>query len=156
MLRADPAVENAVVTPLERDGVAQDLIGYITCATEMPRLARTTCANACTRPSKATLPAYMVPSFVEILDAFPMLAADKVNRNALPAPTSLPLGVRSGPHVAAANPLEAKLAAAWGEVMGIASVSVEDDFFHDLGANSLLMAHFCARVRKDESYHRCR
>ncbi|TGP79148.1 acyl carrier protein, partial [bacterium M00.F.Ca.ET.221.01.1.1] len=26
-------------------------------------------------------------------------------------------------------------------------VSVEDNFFDDLGANSLLMAHFCARVR---------
>ena len=30
VLRADPAVENAVVTPLERDGVAQDLVGYLT------------------------------------------------------------------------------------------------------------------------------
>ena len=149
VLRADPAVQNAVVTPLERDGVAQDLIGYITLRDRDAPLSEDDLRERLHASLKAALPAYMVPSFVEILDAFPMLAADKVNRNALPAPTSLPLGVRSGPHVAAASPLEAKLAAAWGEVMGIASVSVEDDFFHDLGANSLLMAHFCARVRKD-------
>jgi non-ribosomal peptide synthetase-like protein len=149
VLRADPAVENAVVTPLERDGVAQDLIGYLTLRDRDSPLDEDELRERLHASLKARLPAYMVPSFVEILDAFPMLAADKINRNALPTPTSLPLGVRSGPHVAADNPLEQKLAAAWGEVMGIATVSVEDDFFGDLGANSMLMAQFCSRVRKD-------
>ncbi|TIT50522.1 MAG: peptide synthetase, partial [Mesorhizobium sp.] len=32
-------------------------------------------------------------------------------------------------------------------VLKFEEVSVEDNFFDDLGANSLLMAHFCARVR---------
>ncbi|MCE3544011.1 acyl carrier protein, partial [Escherichia coli] len=33
------------------------------------------------------------------------------------------------------------------EVLKFDEVSVEDNFFDDLGANSLLMARFCARVR---------
>ncbi len=34
------------------------------------------------------------------------------------------------------------------EVLRVERVSVEDHFFDDLGADSLVMAHFCARVRK--------
>src|SRR5205814_4303159 len=34
------------------------------------------------------------------------------------------------------------------EVMGVERVSVDSHFFDDLGADSLVMAHFCARVRK--------
>jgi non-ribosomal peptide synthetase-like protein len=43
---------------------------------------------------------------------------------------------------------ETKLAEVLGELMGAPAVSVESHFFDDLGANSLMMAHFCARVRK--------
>ncbi len=32
------------------------------------------------------------------------------------------------------------------------AVSVEDNFFDDLGAHSLLMARFCARVRKPQAW----
>ena len=35
-------------------------------------------------------------------------------------------------------------------VMGVERISVESHFFDDLGADSLVMAHFCARVRKRE------
>lgn len=34
------------------------------------------------------------------------------------------------------------------EVMGVEHISVDSHFFDDLGADSLKMAHFCARVRK--------
>jgi len=33
-------------------------------------------------------------------------------------------------------------------VLGVASVSVDDNFFDDLGADSMVMARFCARLRK--------
>ncbi|HET9560928.1 MAG TPA: Pls/PosA family non-ribosomal peptide synthetase [Propionibacteriaceae bacterium] len=35
-----------------------------------------------------------------------------------------------------------------GEVMGVERVSVDSNFFDDLGADSMVMARFCARVRK--------
>ncbi|MFD7441197.1 Pls/PosA family non-ribosomal peptide synthetase [Streptomyces sp. NPDC059909] len=40
------------------------------------------------------------------------------------------------------------LAEVLADVMGVERVSVDGHFFDDLGANSLLMAQFCARVRK--------
>jgi non-ribosomal peptide synthetase-like protein len=53
--------------------------------------------------------------------------------------------------VAAADPATAVrsgLAEVLAQVLGVDEVPVDGDFFDDLGANSLLMAHFCARVRK--------
>ncbi|MFJ7150322.1 Pls/PosA family non-ribosomal peptide synthetase [Streptomyces sp. NPDC100445] len=44
---------------------------------------------------------------------------------------------------------EHRLAAVLAEVAGVEHVAVDRHFFADLGANSLLMAQFCARLRKD-------
>jgi len=43
---------------------------------------------------------------------------------------------------------QAALAAVLAEVLGAGSVAVDAHFFDDLGADSLVMARFCARVRK--------
>ncbi|MFJ8033204.1 Pls/PosA family non-ribosomal peptide synthetase [Streptomyces sp. NPDC096032] len=43
---------------------------------------------------------------------------------------------------------EQELAAALAELTGADRVALDSDFFTDLGANSLVMAQFCARVRK--------
>ncbi|BCK73245.1 hypothetical protein Srufu_071980 [Streptomyces libani subsp. rufus] len=44
--------------------------------------------------------------------------------------------------------VEAALAVTLAEVMGTGRAPVDRHFFDDLGADSLVMAHFCARVRK--------
>ncbi|MFJ7902162.1 Pls/PosA family non-ribosomal peptide synthetase [Streptomyces sp. NPDC096198] len=44
---------------------------------------------------------------------------------------------------------ERKLAEVLADVVCVDSVSADSHFFEDLGANSLVMAQFCARVRKD-------
>lgn len=44
--------------------------------------------------------------------------------------------------------VEAALAGTLAEVMGTGQPPVDRHFFDDLGADSLVMAHFCARVRK--------
>ncbi|MFE9397074.1 Pls/PosA family non-ribosomal peptide synthetase [Streptomyces flavidovirens] len=45
---------------------------------------------------------------------------------------------------------EKNFAAVLAEVVRVERVSVDSHFFDDLGANSLVMAHFCAKVRKRE------
>jgi acyl carrier protein/acetyltransferase-like isoleucine patch superfamily enzyme len=45
-------------------------------------------------------------------------------------------------------PLERVLADVLADVMSVERVSVERNFFDDLGADSMVMAQFCARVRK--------
>src|SRR5215203_7423563 len=48
----------------------------------------------------------------------------------------------------APSPLEGTFAEVLAEVMGVDRVSVDSNFFDDLGADSMVMARFCARVRK--------
>src|SRR2546425_9442437 len=50
--------------------------------------------------------------------------------------------------VAATAGVEGAFAEIFADVLGVDRVSVDSHFFDDLGADSLVMAHFCARVRK--------
>src|SRR6266581_8647168 len=51
-------------------------------------------------------------------------------------------------HGSAPTGVEAVFAELLAEVLRVDRVSVESHFFDELGADSLVMAHFCARVRK--------
>ncbi|MEU9760533.1 Pls/PosA family non-ribosomal peptide synthetase [Streptomyces sp. NPDC047987] len=51
-------------------------------------------------------------------------------------------------HISPETGIEQDLAEVLADVMRVERVSVDSHFFDDLGANSLVMAHFCARVRK--------
>src|SRR5438270_7872322 len=56
--------------------------------------------------------------------------------------------VIDGPRGSAPTGVEAVFAGLLAEVLHIDRVSVDSHFFDDLGADSLVMAQFCARVRK--------
>ncbi|WP_221521494.1 Pls/PosA family non-ribosomal peptide synthetase [Kitasatospora kifunensis] len=151
VLREDPAVENAVVVPREHDGVVQDLVGYLTLtdrAAGADGAAGEELRERLHTTLRGRLPEYMIPSFVEVLPAFPLLAADKVDRAALPPPTSPPLGKRARPHAPAQSATERQLAAAWQEALGVQQLSVEDDFFLDLGGHSMAAARLMSRLRR--------
>ncbi|GAA1877660.1 Pls/PosA family non-ribosomal peptide synthetase [Streptantibioticus ferralitis] len=148
VLREDHAVENAVVTPLERDGVVQDLVGYVTLNGRTGHDTQDDLRTRLHTALRRRLPDYMIPSFVEVLPEFPLLAADKVDRTALPAATSPPLARRLRPHAAARTPVERRLAAVWREVLGTETISVEDDFFCDLGGHSMAAARLVSRLRR--------
>jgi non-ribosomal peptide synthetase-like protein len=62
-----------------------------------------------------------------------------------PRPTALPEKERVP---AGSSDLEAKYSAVLADVLGVGMVSTTSHFFDDLGADSLVMARFCARVRK--------
>src|SRR5712691_4521068 len=51
-------------------------------------------------------------------------------------------------HGSAPTGVEAVFAELFAEVLRVDRVSIDSHFFEDLGADSLVMAHFCARVRK--------
>jgi non-ribosomal peptide synthetase-like protein len=68
----------------------------------------------------------------------------------IPEPTAVPVrdGSPAAPATDAAGVLEDRLAEVLAGVLGIGQVPVGADFFYELGADSLVMAKFCARVRK--------
>lgn len=94
------------------------------------------------------LPSYMVPDFLERLDAVPLLPSGKADRKTLPPPRGPRRLSGAGDHVPPESDAEKELAELLAEVLGVAEVSVVSDFFTDLGADSLLMARFNAAVRR--------
>ena len=130
-----PAVREAVVVA-ERgpDGAANRLVAYVVPAGEPPSLAdlRAHCGR--------TLPAAVLPGALVVLPELPLTRHGKVDAAALPAPA---VGAdRTGPR----TPTEAALAAIWAEVLGVAAVGPQDNFF-DLGGHSLRAGPLLSRVR---------
>lgn len=94
---------------------------------------------------RSCLPDYMLPSIIETLDAFPILASGKVNRKELPKP------VQQKPemvHNAPASALAKKIACVWGDSLSYANISIDADFFYDLGGHSLHAAQVISNLRK--------
>ncbi|MCC7476797.1 MAG: amino acid adenylation domain-containing protein [Pirellulales bacterium] len=141
VLREHAEIDQAVVNVLERDG-RKELAAYI-----VPRNGRIDHQDVA-RWMRERTPSYMLPSYLDELDRLPLLPSGKVDRNRLPAP-SKPLVSTTGAQVRPSNPLEELLAELWTRLLNIESVSVEDDFFVDLGGYSLLAAELASAVRKE-------
>lgn len=81
------------------------------------------------------LPAHLVPDAIVVLDTLPVTVNGKIDRGALPA---LGRADQPGgpPGAGPASPAEAILLQVWQEVLGIAQISVDDNFF-TLGGDSI-------------------
>jgi non-ribosomal peptide synthetase-like protein len=69
------------------------------------------------------------------------------------APDALPVDLDEAPTIEMTavhsdSSTEGAFAEVLAEVMGVERVSIDSNFFDDLGADSMVMARFCARVRK--------
>jgi len=142
-----PGIAQAVVTKHSPGPGIDELAAFYTLA-EGAEVSPEEIARALA----ATLPGFMVPSWYTALATMPMLPSDKADRKALPAPALRLSGRRSGRGEAPGNEAEAVMAAMLGELMGCDPVGVTDDFFDEIGANSLIMARFATRLRRNGGF----
>jgi amino acid adenylation domain-containing protein len=140
-LRQHLAVHDAVVTAREDTPSDKRLVAYVVPAGE----------PACTAAElrdylKQKLPNYMVPAVFIVLPALPLSPNGKVDRKALPLPGADAVAELSTIYVAPDSETERKTAAIWQDVLGVAKVGRDDNFF-DLGGDSLRLMRVHNRLR---------
>ncbi|QDC03898.1 amino acid adenylation domain-containing protein [Pseudomonas sp. SWI7] len=92
---------------------------------------------------KASLPDYMVPAHVMLLDHMPLSPSGKIDRKALP----LPEASSNQAFIAPQTPLEQQLARIWQDVLKLERVGVDDNFF-ELGGDSIISIQVVSRARQ--------
>jgi acyl-CoA synthetase (AMP-forming)/AMP-acid ligase II len=97
----------------------------------------------------ASLPGYMQPQHLIVLQSLPQTPNGKIDRQSLPAPvlmSSADAEQSSAPRIA--DPRQRYLAMVWCELIGIDDVQPRDNFL-DVGGHSLLAVEMAARVRRE-------
>ena len=138
VLSRHPAVrENAVVAGEDAQGEKR-LVAYV-----VPQASSLTVSELRDFLARE-IPNYMIPATFVRLDAIPVGATGKVNRSALPAPNDENL-LRDETFVGARTPTEQRVATIVASLLGLNSMSVNDNFFY-LGGDSLLGIQIIARL----------
>ncbi|MBW4717721.1 non-ribosomal peptide synthase/polyketide synthase [Saccharothrix obliqua] len=133
VLAAVPAVRQAVAVVRE-----DRLVAYVVAAEPVPVAEL---RDHATR----SLPDHMVPTAYVVLDRLPLNANGKLDRAALPAPER-DASVGAG-YVAPRTEAERLVAGVWADVLGLARVGAEDNFFA-LGGDSILSVRVASRLRE--------
>ena len=133
-------MRDAVVVAREDASGGKRLIAYVLAREELPPTT-----SEMRDYLKRRLPEYMVPSSFVVLEALPLTATGKVDRNALPAPEQARPELAHA-YVAPRTAVEEVLCGFFSEVLQIEPVGVRDSFF-ELGGHSLLATQVTSRVR---------
>ena len=142
VLRQVSGVGHAVVGAYEPEPGVMELVAYYSARADSGPLDPAV-LHGCLRQK---LPGSMVPAYLEPLDEVPLMPSGKVDRARLPGPRG-PRLVSGDGYVAPISDRESVLARELAAILGVERISVEGHFFDELGANSLLMARFTARLR---------
>jgi amino acid adenylation domain-containing protein len=138
VLVALPSVQEAVVVRREDPRGDLQIVGYVVSAAD-PSPSTVEIRRALLEQ----LPAAMVPSRYEFLDALPLSPNQKVDRRALPEPSWRAHEVFVLPWTL----LEQQVAEVWEELLGVDAVGLTDDFF-DLGGHSLLAIQMLDQIEQ--------
>jgi amino acid adenylation domain-containing protein len=136
-----PAVRQVVVTAHENAAGNKHLCAYVVTSSG---LSPTLCQLQ--DLLRETLPDYMIPASLMLLDALPLNDTGKVDRDRLPRPESTSAETE-GDLIAPRTPTEETLAKIWSELLDLEPIGVHDNFFQ-LGGHSLLATQLLSRTRE--------
>ncbi|WP_280335102.1 non-ribosomal peptide synthetase, partial [Nocardia wallacei] len=132
---AQPGVAQAAVIVREDQPGDQRIVAYL-----VPDRDTALELEAVRDGAAADLPSYMVPAAFVVLDRIPLTVNGKLDRRALPAPA-----VQTRAFRAPETPVQETVAAVFAQVLELARVGLDDDFFA-LGGNSLSATRVVARI----------
>ncbi|MFN6486986.1 MULTISPECIES: non-ribosomal peptide synthetase/type I polyketide synthase [unclassified Nostoc] len=135
-----PGVQETVVTAQQDHLGNKRLVAYVVPTQQI------TSSNELRAYLKTKLPEYMVPSVFVMLEAIPLMASGKVNRQALPIPNFSQRELETSV-VLPRNSIENTLVNLWKEVLEVEQVGIHDNFF-ELGGDSILSIQIVARANQ--------
>lgn len=140
VVSALPGVQAATVVAREDRPGLRRLVAYVVPDPETEPIGAVEVREGAARH----LPDYMVPTAVVVLEALPLNANGKTDRNALPVPDDGAF-VTVG-YLPPRTPTEELLVQVWGDLLGVEKVGANDNFF-ELGGDSILSIQMVSRVR---------
>ncbi|PAJ75704.1 hypothetical protein CJF42_03475 [Pseudoalteromonas sp. NBT06-2] len=90
-----------------------------------------------------SIPEYMVPAFLVVLDVFPININGKLDTKEFPAPSLAQSNEQS--YIAPDSDTERRIAQIWADELGLERVGVNDNFF-ELGGNSLKLVSLAVKM----------
>jgi len=135
ILSNHPSVREAVVVAQEDGSGDKRLVAYVTSSATVAQLQKVL---------HQSLPAYMVPSVIMLLDEMPTTSNGKIDRRALPAPETMQRTL-DAPFVEANSLVQRQLVHIWEELLDVRPIGIQDSFFA-LGGHSLLAARLLERT----------
>ena len=147
-----PQVSAAAVIVKEDSNKVKKLVAYFVPTTELLNdgLDKKDIIGQVKQSLKSSLPDYMVPSALILLESFPLTPTAKIDRKALPEPDYTQT---TEDYVGANNKTENMLVKIWAELLRIDSLklSVNANFF-ELGGDSILSIQVVSRAAKAGLY----
>jgi amino acid adenylation domain-containing protein len=144
LLRAHPGVKEAVAVAAEHTPGDQRLIAYYTCADPRTAGIEDSLEQELREALAQKLPAYMIPNRFVRLGEMPLNPNGKIDREALPVPSSLERPAQDT-FAAPRTPIEATVAMLFATVLKVDQVGRDDHFFR-LGGHSLMATQMIASI----------
>jgi amino acid adenylation domain-containing protein/non-ribosomal peptide synthase protein (TIGR01720 family) len=135
-LRKHPQVRQVAVIDRQDASGQKRLVGYV-----VPSSSTAVSTSELREQLKSTLPEYMIPAAIVLLEHIPLTTNGKLDRHALPDAVTVSEGR------APSTPNETVLAALFSEVLSLPRVSIDDSFF-DLGGDSITSIQLISAARK--------
>jgi amino acid adenylation domain-containing protein len=144
ILAAHPAVEQAVVLPPKADDARQQVVAYI-----KRQAGSLIDAGDLKQHLAGHLPSAMIPASFIFVDRIPLTPNGKIDYEAF---ASLDGGRPAPGRHTPRDPVELDLLHIWREILGVADLGIDDNFF-DAGGHSLLAVRLMARINERFGRH---
>ncbi|TFG60409.1 MAG: hypothetical protein E4H32_08690 [Nitrospirales bacterium] len=140
-LRQQSEIQEAVVVVQEDEEGEKQLVAFV-----IPTATSALDLAILRADLKRHLPDYMVPGAFVVLAAFPLTPNNKIDQQALPAPTTDDR-IQGQTYVAPRTPLEEILVTIWQDILKLVPIGIHENFF-ELGGHSLLATQLIGRLNQ--------